>query len=425
MMKWSVTAAFVAAALLFTSVRGDQNQNARNQRGEDYVAGEALVQFSSTLSSTEKNSMLNSRGMRSLRRFGTLNIELVRFPPGQAMQIALGNLRGVRGVLRVQPNYIRRAITRPPNDPYWLDGRLWGLRRFRPTPRGTNFTTGSESVVIANIDTGINYSHPDLSANAWRNPFEMAANGVDDDNNGYVDDVYGIDTVNQDSDPFDDQGHGTHTSGTLAGVGNNREGVVGVNWNAKVLACKFLNVDGVRHGRRRDRVLRLHRHAQESRHEHPRVEQQLGRGREAPAARRRRCRPRLMRPGQQASSTCSAPATTARTTTRRRSIRPATRRQHRAVASSGPTDRRSFFSNYGATSVDLAAPGEEIVSTYRDGDYVSASGTSMATPHVAGVAALLAGMDPTLTPDAIKTMLLEQRGSDPEVDGTGASPAAG
>ena len=94
------------------------------------------------------------------------------------------------------------------------------------------------------IDTGMNYNHQDLAANVWTNPGEIAGNGVDDDHDGYVDDVHGIDTVNHDSNPIDDNGHGTHTAGTLAAVGNNALGVVGVNWNAKVLPCKFLNAGG-------------------------------------------------------------------------------------------------------------------------------------------------------------------------------------
>ena len=407
--KWSVTAAFVAAALLFTSVRGDQNQNARSMRDEDYVAGEALVQFSSTLSPTEKDSMLNSRGMRSLRRFATLNIELVRFPPGQAMLIALGNLRGVRGVLRVQPNYIRRATgtTGLPNDPFWQDGTLWGLSKIQADLAWQNYTTGSDTVVIANIDTGINYSHPDLNANAWRNPFEVAGNGVDDDNNGYVDDVYGIDTVNHDSNPFDDQGHGTHTSGTLAGVGNNNEGVVGVNWNAKVLACKFLSAEGYGTDAGAiecfDYIVMMKNRGINIRVSSNSWGSQRGSG--APAVALQSAINaagdagilNVFGAGNDGTNNDLAP------------FDPASYDLPSivSVASSGPTDRKSFFSNFGAASVDLAAPGEEIVSTSLGSEYVSASGTSMATPHVAGVAALLAGMDPSLTPDAIKTMLME------------------
>ena len=103
---------------------------------------------------------------------------------------------------------------------------------------------GDGSVVIMDIDTGLNYNHQDLAANVWTNPGEIAGNGIDDDHDGYVDDVHGIDTVNHDSNPIDDNGHGTHTAGTIAAVGNNALGVVGVNWNAKILPCKFLNAGG-------------------------------------------------------------------------------------------------------------------------------------------------------------------------------------
>ena len=113
-------------------------------------------------------------------------------------------------------------------------------------------------MVVADIDTGVDYNHPDLAANMWINPGEIPNNGIDDDGNGYVDDVLGIDTVNDDSDPMDDHGHGTHTAGTVAAAGNNGIGVVGVAWGHEILACKFLN-SGQRHRCRRDRVLQLPR----------------------------------------------------------------------------------------------------------------------------------------------------------------------
>ena len=108
---------------------------------------------------------------------------------------------------------------------------MWGLNNTGQTggtrdadidaPEAWETFTGSPNVVVAVIDTGVDYTHPDLAANMWRNPGEVAGDGVDNDANGYVDDVYGIDTANNDSDPFDDEGHGTHVAGTIAAVGNN------------------------------------------------------------------------------------------------------------------------------------------------------------------------------------------------------------
>jgi subtilisin family serine protease len=151
-----------------------------------------------------------------------------------------------------QPNFVYRVGSAPglppaavpPDDPLWLDGSLWGLGKISAAQAWSAAGAGNGSVIIADIDSGVQYTHPDLAANIWRNPAETPANGVDDDHNGYVDDVFGIDTTNHDSDPMDDHGHGTHTAGTIAAVGNNNLGVAGVNWNAKILACKFANAAG-------------------------------------------------------------------------------------------------------------------------------------------------------------------------------------
>ena len=111
-------------------------------------------------------------------------------------------------------------------------------------PEAWDRQTGSPDVIVADIDTGVDYNHEDLAANIWINPGEIPGNGTDDDGNGYIDDYYGWDFANNDNDPMDDHGHGTHTSGTIAAVGNNGIGVAGVSWHAKIMPVKFLGADG-------------------------------------------------------------------------------------------------------------------------------------------------------------------------------------
>ena len=177
-----------------------------------------------------------------LRLYPAIETERLQLESSQTVLAAITILERDSEVLSAEPNFIRRIDG--PNDPRWLDGSLWGLRKIQAEIAWT-IGTGSGDIVVANLDTGVNYGHPDLTANMWRNAREIPGNHVDDDKNGYVDDVVGIDTANNDSDPMDDHGHGTHTAGTIGARGNNGIGVVGVNWNVKILPCKFIGSNGI------------------------------------------------------------------------------------------------------------------------------------------------------------------------------------
>ena len=173
-------------------------------------------------------------------------------PAGADLYDVAAALTADPGILYAEPDYALQLTETLPNDPQF--GQLWGLHNTGQTggtpgadisaPEAWDSFTGSASVVIASIDTGVDYTHPDLAANMWVNPGEIAGDGLDNDGNGYVDDLYGIDAPNGDSDPMDDHGHGTHTAGTMGGVGDNAVGVAGVNWDVQIMAVKFLDAGG-------------------------------------------------------------------------------------------------------------------------------------------------------------------------------------
>gem|GEM_PF-2046813 len=162
------------------------------------------------------------------------NLAVVAVPDGQSPQAAAQALEREPGVVYAEPNYLRRLAAQTPNDPRWSE--LWGLRKVA-APTAWDATTGSDAITVAVVDTGIAANHPDLADNIWRNSAEQL-NGLDDDGNGYRDDVQGWDFVTEDRDPSDESGHGTHVAGTIGARGNNGTGITGVNWRVKLMALR-------------------------------------------------------------------------------------------------------------------------------------------------------------------------------------------
>lgn len=291
-----------------------------------------------------------------------------------------------------------------PNDTSF--SQLWGMHNTGQTggtvdadidaPEAWEITTGSRNVVVGVIDTGVDRSHPDLAANMWTNPNEIAANGVDDDGNGFVDDMNGWDFFSNDNNPADTEGHGTHCSGTIGGVGNNVTGVAGVCWQVSIVGLRFLGPNG---GSTSDAIEAVNYSNDLG---VDLTSNSWGGGgfsallQTAIANAGAAGQLFIAAAGNDGANTdaiANYPSGYAVDTIV-------------AVASSTSTDTRSSFSNYGATTVDLAAPGSSIYSTIPGSSYATYSGTSMATPHVAGAVALLKSVVPGMSAAEIKSRLL-------------------
>jgi subtilisin family serine protease len=281
----------------------------------------------------------------------------------EAVPAALASLDKTTGsVVSAEPDFIRQGLL-VPNDPKYLDGTLWGLNQGNDAdidaPEAWDVRTAASGIVVAVIDTGIRYTHQDLAANAWTNPGEIAGDRIDNDGNGYVDDVRGIDAYNRDGDPMDDQGHGTHCAGTIGATGNNGIGLTGVAWGVRLMALKFLSSTGS--GADSDAVTCI---------DYARLKGAKvlscswgggGAGTSLQAAiERARTAGILMvaAAGNESNNNDLNPSY------------PASYPHDNiiSVASTTSTDALSSFSNYGATSVDLGAPGSSIYSTVSSSD---------------------------------------------------------
>lgn len=301
--------------------------------------------------------------------------------------------------------------------------KMWGLHNTGQdggkadadidAPEAWIITTGKNQAqggpLVAVIDTGVDYTHKDLKENIWVNPGEIPGDGIDNDGNGVIDDVHGYNAINDSGNPMDDNDHGSHTSGTIGAKGNNAEGVAGVNWNANIMGVKFLSGSGG--GTLADAVkgifyatkmgARVTSNSWGGGGYNQALKDALA---NSPAL-------HIFAAGNNSNdndASASYPASYDLPNIV-------------AVAATDRNDQLADFSNWGAKTVDLAAPGVDIYSTIPGGKYEAFSGTSMATPHVTGAVALMLSLFPSLTNEQIVSRLLNSTDKLPQLDGKVAS----
>lgn len=265
-----------------------------------------------------------------------------------------------------------------------------------------NIQQGDQKVVIGVIDTGIDYNHQDLASNLWINTKEVANNGIDDDNNGYIDDIYGINAILNNGNPYDDNMHGTHVSGTIGADGNNSIGVVGVTQNVQIAACKFLSAQGS--GSISDAIKCMDYFARLKKAGVNIVATNNSWG----GGSRSQAMEDAIKAHRDLDILFIAAAGNESNNNDSYASYPATYQIANviSVAATDSSDGLASFSNYGLKTVHVAAPGVKILSTVPNNAYSSLSGTSMATPHVTGLAAIIKSNFPAYDYKQIKNLII-------------------
>jgi Subtilase family/Fervidolysin N-terminal prodomain/HYDIN/CFA65/VesB-like, Ig-like domain len=407
--NWATT--FVLLALIIWDVPINASFAAEPRaQGPKQVSDEIIVRFRNGTDEAQKDQARFRVAGRLKKVFQKLpGLEVIKLPPNVSVHDAIEQYQQDPQVLYAEPNYIlhlnaKASVTATPNDPSF--GSLYGLTKIG-APTAWNSTTGSSSVVVAILDTGFDYNHPDLAANIFNNPGECTPNGVDDDGDGYADDCHGIDVANGDSDPMDDNDHGTHVAGTIGAVGNNGIGVVGVNWTVKMLSCKFFDASGSGTTEGAIECLQYVKALKDRGVNIVATSNSWGGGDFSQALYDAIDDQResgilfitaagngnIFGVGQNNDNAPFYPCTY---------FLP----NIICVAATTNTDARASFSNYGKHTVHVGAPGNNILSTLPGNSYGSLSGTSMATPHVSGAAALLKAQDPNRDWRTIKNLIL-------------------
>lgn len=395
------------------------------ESGRPHATGEIIVKYRDGASAVSRSAVQRGLGAAraELLRGGRAETVLLRLPSNVRVAAAVSALSTDPAVEYAEPNWnYQHAATS--NDTYYANGSLWGMYGDATSPANAFGSQAAEAwaagktdcgdVWVGIIDEGYMWSHEDLAANAGKNPGEIAGNNVDDDGNGYVDDVYGWDFDANDSSVFDglNDDHGTHVAGTIGAVGGNGKGVAGVCWNVKLVGAKFL---GRRGGTTANAVKSVDYMTDlKTRHGINLVatNNSWGGGGFSQAL-----QDAIERANQAGILFIAAAGNDAFNCDGGSTCYPAEYPNANviAVASITSSGALSSFSSYGDTTVDLCAPGSGVWSTVparvrgvrgAGSGYASYSGTSMATPHVSGAAALYKARNPSAGAAAVKAGLL-------------------
>lgn len=403
-----------------------------------HAAGELIIGFKSSATSTAQQSALNRVGGKVLRKLGTDGERrssrggIQRIKIKGSVSAALDKLQNISAIAFVEPNYLlkHRDVA---DDTHYVSGSLWGMYGDDAPmcgPAGTTNQfgsdaeeawsygyTGSRTVYVGIIDEGIQVSHPDLAGNIWVNPHDPV-DGIDNDGNGYIDDSNGWDFYNKNSsvyDPADGDAHGTHVAGTIGGRGGNGNGVAGVNWNVSLISAKFLGPQGGYLSDAIDAINYLRDLKTRHKLNIVALNNSWGGGGYSSAlhtAILRAAKQGILfvaaagNDGNNTDTTASYPSNY--TTLQGTSLESAASYEAVvSVAAMTSAGGLAYFSNYGARTVDIGAPGAGIVSTVPTDSYASYSGTSMAAPHVTGALALYASAFPAATADQIRAAILK------------------
>ena len=356
------------------------------------------------LSKAAEESIRTKHNLDKLKEISLTNLTVYKLKEPKNKNKILDELKKDPDVEYAEPDYLLK-LNVVPDDPSFQG--LWGLNNTGQTsgtancdidaPEAWAYTTGNEDVIVGVIDTGVDYTHPDLNANMWRNPGEIPGDNIDNDNNGYIDDVYGINSITDSGNPMDDHGHGTHCSGTIGAAGNNSIGVTGVCWRVKIMALKFLAVDGS--GYTSDAIecvsyaIAKGAHILSNSWGGTMYSQALF---DALSLSKDAGQLVVAAAGNWAMNNDGFP------------FYPANYDLNNiiSVAATDHNDTLASFSNYGQNSVDVAAPGAKILSTLPNNTYGIYSGTSMAAPHVSGLAALIKAAAPSFTYSQLKNQIV-------------------
>ncbi len=363
-----------------------------------------LVKFTNEATEDEVKTLLDNTNSRIVDFYPTIDWYLIETSSGQ-----LNTEREFKAsplVDEVELDNVNTLSSVNTNDP--MIGTLWGLHGNHGIDAEVAWPLSSNAseVVVAVIDTGVDISHPDLADIIWTNENEIPNNGIDDDNNGYIDDISGWDFLWQDNIPDDRHGHGTHVAGTIAAIRNNNEGIAGVADNVKIMPIKILGVNaaGSEIGALDSQIAKAIEYAFQN---GANISNNSWGGPYSSSAIQS-----AIAAGGSAGHLFVAAAGNSGSNADMYPMYPAAYNLTNilSVAAIASTGNLAGFSNYGVNSVDIAAPGVDILSTMSSESpacvttppcYVSWNGTSMAAPHAAGVAALTLGVNTGLTPEEI------------------------